>query len=44
MYLVGVVGFTVASLLCGLAPDAGALVTFRFVQGAAAAVTRAPSF
>jgi EmrB/QacA subfamily drug resistance transporter len=37
MYLVGVAGFTVASLLCGLAPNVDALVAFRFAQGAAAA-------
>jgi DHA2 family methylenomycin A resistance protein-like MFS transporter len=34
----GLVGFVVASAACGLAPGLGALVTFRFVQGAAAAV------
>jgi EmrB/QacA subfamily drug resistance transporter len=38
MYLVGVAGFTLASLLCGLAPNVEALVAFRFAQGAAAAV------
>lgn len=37
-YLVGAVGFTLASLACGLAPNGTALVVFRFVQGAAAAV------
>jgi EmrB/QacA subfamily drug resistance transporter len=38
MYLAGVIGFTVASLLCGLAPNVGALIAFRFAQGASAAV------
>ncbi|MBO4273398.1 MFS transporter [Microbispora triticiradicis] len=38
MYLIGVAGFTAGSLLCGLAPDIGTLIAFRFVQGAAAAV------
>ncbi|HWE89347.1 MAG TPA: MFS transporter [Pseudonocardiaceae bacterium] len=39
MFTIGVVGFTVASLLCGLAPSAGPLIAARFVQGAAAALT-----
>jgi MFS family permease len=34
----GVAGFVVASVACGLAPGLGTLVAFRFVQGAAAAV------
>jgi len=38
MYLTGVVGFTLASLACGLAPAILPLVLFRFVQGIAAAV------
>jgi EmrB/QacA subfamily drug resistance transporter len=38
MFLVGMAAFTVASLLCGLAPSAGALVLARVVQGAAAAM------
>ncbi len=37
MFLLGVGGFTLASLACGLAPDIGALIAARFVQGAAAA-------
>src|ERR1700734_316269 len=37
-YLGGVALFTLASLGCGLAPSAGALVALRFVQGAGAAV------
>ncbi|HEX4292300.1 MAG TPA: MFS transporter, partial [Trebonia sp.] len=38
MFLVGTGLFTLASLGCGLAPTAGALVALRFIQGAAAAV------
>ena len=38
MYQLGVIVFTLASLACGLAPNAPALVFFRFVQGAGAAV------
>jgi MFS family permease len=38
MYLLGVVGFTVGSLVCGLAPDSAVLIGARCVQGAAAAV------
>ena len=37
-YLAGVVVFTVASLACALAPDSQALIGFRLVQGAGAAV------
>ncbi|MEV0234650.1 MFS transporter [Nonomuraea sp. NPDC050786] len=37
-YATGVIVFTVASLACGLAPDGVALILFRFVQGAGAAV------
>jgi MFS family permease len=37
VFLTGVATFTVASLICGLAPDAGTLVAARFVQGAGAA-------
>jgi len=33
MYLAGLVGFGVASLLCGLAPNTGALIGLRVVQG-----------
>ncbi|MEU7874549.1 MFS transporter [Dactylosporangium sp. NPDC049140] len=38
LYAVGIVLFTLASLACGLAPTAGALVAARVVQGLAAAV------
>ncbi|HEY3631445.1 MAG TPA: MFS transporter [Jatrophihabitantaceae bacterium] len=34
----GLAGFTLASLVCGLAPNTASLVTFRLVQGAAAAL------
>jgi len=37
MFLGGMIGFTLSSLVCGLAPDTGVLVAARFVQGAAAA-------
>ena len=37
MFLLGVGGFTLASLVCGLAPDIGVLIAARFVQGAGAA-------
>ncbi|MER7460288.1 MFS transporter [Micromonospora sp. NPDC126480] len=38
VFLLGVVWFTVASLLCGLAQDTGQLVAARFLQGAGAAL------
>jgi MFS family permease len=38
MLVIGLAGFTAASAACGLAPSAEALVAFRVVQGAAAAV------
>ena len=34
LLLISTVGFTVASLLCGIAPSMGLLVTFRVIQGA----------
>ena len=37
MFLAGMAAFTLASLLCGIAPTAGLLVAARIVQGAAAA-------
>ena len=37
MFLAGVVTFTVASLLCGIAPSEGALIGARFLQGIGAA-------
>jgi EmrB/QacA subfamily drug resistance transporter len=38
MFVIGMVGFTLASLLCGLAPSAGALIAFRVLQGLFGAV------
>jgi DHA1 family bicyclomycin/chloramphenicol resistance-like MFS transporter len=35
--LVGLVGFTVLSVACAVAPDIGALIVFRFLQGMAGA-------
>jgi MFS family permease len=37
MFLIGIATFTLSSLVCGLAPDAGVLIAARFVQGAGAA-------
>jgi MFS family permease len=37
MFLTGVAAFTLASLGCGLAPTAGALIVLRFLQGIGAA-------
>ncbi|MGB9184939.1 MAG: MFS transporter [Solirubrobacteraceae bacterium] len=38
VFLAGVILFTAASAVCGLAPDQGALIAARFVQGIGAAV------
>ncbi|WP_308165890.1 MFS transporter [Actinomadura sp. NEAU-AAG7] len=38
MFLIGVLGFTVASTLCGIAPTPGVLIASRFLQGAMAAL------
>ena len=38
IFRIGTIGFVLASLLCGLAPSAGALIAFRVVQGLAAAL------
>ena len=37
VFLAGLVTFTVASVLCGIAPSQGALIAARFVQGVGAA-------
>ncbi|MEZ0578826.1 DHA2 family efflux MFS transporter permease subunit [Nocardioides sp. MH1] len=38
MFIAGMAGFTIFSLLCGLAPSAGLLITFRVLQGLFGAV------
>ncbi|MFT8363294.1 MAG: MFS transporter [Sporolactobacillus sp.] len=38
LFILGIISFTTASLLCGFAPTIGALIAFRVIQGAAAAV------
>lgn len=38
MFVAGLVGFSVASAVCGLAPNTGALIAARTVQGGAAAL------
>lgn len=38
MFLIGGAGFTIASLLCGLAPNAELLIAARFAQGVCAAL------
>src|SRR5690242_15193059 len=38
MFILGMAGFTLASLLCGLAPSAGWLIAFRVLQGLFGAV------
>lgn len=39
-FIIGVTGFTVSSLLCGIAPTIGALVALRVVQGVSAAMSQ----
>ena len=38
LFLIGLVGFGVTSVLCGLAPDMDTLILFRLLQGASGAV------
>ena len=38
LFIIGVAGFTIASMACGLAPTTGFLIAARLVQGAAAAL------
>ena len=38
MFMIGVAGFVLASLACGLAPNPGFLIAMRFVQGVLAAM------
>src|SRR5437763_14319590 len=39
VYLAGLAIFSIASRLCGLAPDISALIVFRVIQGMRAAIT-----
>ncbi len=41
LYLAGFLVFTIGSLLCGLAPNAGALIGFRVIQGIGGSITQA---
>lgn len=38
MFLIGALGFTAASVLCGLSPNTGSLIAFRLLQGAMGAL------
>lgn len=41
LYLFGFLIFTIGSLLCGLAPNVGALIAFRVIQGIGGSITQA---
>jgi MFS family permease len=40
MFMIGIVGFTISSLLCGIAPNAGVLIVARIAQGLSAAMSQ----
>ncbi len=40
LFIIGVAGFTLSSFLCGVAPNIGALVALRIVQGISAAMSQ----
>ena len=40
MFVAGVVGFTISSLLCGIAPNVGVLIAARIAQGLSAAMSQ----
>ena len=40
MFVAGIVGFTVSSLLCGIAPNVGVLIAARIAQGLSAAMSQ----
>jgi predicted MFS family arabinose efflux permease len=40
LFIIGVAGFTLSSLLCGIAPSIGVLVALRVVQGLSAAMSQ----
>jgi MFS family permease len=40
LFIIGVAGFTISSLLCGVAPSIGALVALRVLQGLSAAMSQ----
>jgi EmrB/QacA subfamily drug resistance transporter len=44
LFLIGLIGFTAASLLCALAPNIGVLIALRLIQGAAGAMLLPQTF